>query len=43
MRRELEYSALAVRTCGDDADVGGVVDGCDYSCSENDFLPVCRP
>ncbi len=36
---EFEYSTLAVRTGGNDADIGWVVDGSDNAGSEDDFLP----
>lgn len=36
---ELEDSALAVGACGDDGDVGGVVDGGDDAGCEHDFFP----
>jgi len=36
---ELQDSALAIGTGGDDTDIGGVVDGCDDTGSEDDFLP----
>jgi hypothetical protein len=37
---EFEDSALAIGTCGDDTDVGWVVDCGDNASSENDLLPV---
>jgi hypothetical protein len=37
---ELEDSALAVWTGGDDANVGWVVNGDDYAGSKDNFLPV---
>lgn len=36
---ELQDSALSVRASGDNADVGGVVDGCDDTGSEDNLLP----
>ena len=39
VRSELEDSALAVGTGGDDTDVGGVVDGRDDTGSEDNLLP----
>ena len=36
---ELQNSALAVGTSGDDTDIGGVVDSCDDAGRENDLLP----
>lgn len=36
---EFEDGALAVGACGDDGDVGGVIDGGDDAGCEHDFLP----
>jgi hypothetical protein len=37
---ELEDSTLAVGTGRDDGNIGGVVDGCDDTGSEDNLLPV---
>ncbi len=42
VRGEFENSALAIRTGGDDTDIGRVVDCCDDACCKDDFLPVVK-
>lgn len=37
---ELENSPLTIWTCGDDTNVGWVVNGCDDASSEDDFFPA---